>query len=306
MIPTDTLVHVITNSSLSDSTKKQYTSALLALSKCIGHPLYDIILSPKTFNKKITELPSCAVQACTIKAIIAVFKYGELGTTHTTIMQEWRNVLKPYLDGAKEKWDNNIPAARTEEGSMTWKQIIDRYNIISREKPFSLDHVTLAMYTIIPPRRQMDYWKVGIISNVDMKKDAGWTGCLDLSSNPAKLTISQYKTKSTYDVWEKVLPKALDNIIRNHLTQYPNKRFLFETTQGQPYGNRRSFAEANNNVLKRVLKNEKASVNIIRHAAATYVHKNQKMSIVDKRQYAYDMGHNYDTQGHYMLENNQP
>lgn len=299
------LYSVINESTLSPSTKKQYAAALKELGKCTKRDLYDIIMHPETYSD-IDINKTCAVKTCTLKAIIALFKYGSLGNTHPQTLEAWRNHLKPYIETAQQKWDNNVPAKRTTDGIMTWKDIVQKYNTVSKKDPFSAGHVTLAMYTVIPPRRQMDYWKLRLVKTDSEKKmilnDTNVTGYLDLTVSPAKLTVTQYKTKSTYSTWNKILPLALDKIIRMHLNANPRKLYLFETSLNQPYGNRRSFAEANNNILKKVLENDKASVNIIRHAAATYVHKSTKMSIVEKRQYAYDMGHNYDTQGHYMLE----
>jgi hypothetical protein len=57
----------------------------------------------------------------------------------------------------------------------------------------------------------------------------------------------------------------------------------------------------NNRVLKRVLGRKEASVNVVRHAASTYVYYHPTMTPLEKKKYALDMGHSMETQSHYVV-----
>lgn len=300
-------IDVIKNAQkLTDDTKAQYISCLRKLLSDINETrIANIISDPDTYIDKLILEKTNGSIVCIFKSIISIFKYSDLHTTHCHIHNKWKDALKPYLQVHNEKWENNIPSDRTIACEVTWKDIIDKYNHISRTKPYSIEHVTLALYTIIPPRRQTDYWKIAIIRNENDREniDKLSTSILDMTLQPSELRVIKYKTHKFYNDWVKILPISLDKILRTYIANNINLKYVFQTREGESYKTHRAFADANNKILKKATGNDKMSVNILRHAAATYVHRHPTMSMKDKRHYAIDMGHNYLTQSHYTLEN---
>lgn len=297
----------IMNAQIENTTKESYIKHLNMWIKV--HPkISDIINCPQTYvpmldKRKLSDSSKAAMH----KAIIALLKHSGIKVSHPEIYHKW---YKDYFDESnsamKKKWEDFVQSPQTLEGAMTWQQIIDKYNIISRTSPNSLEHLTLAMYTIIPPRRQMDYWKTGIIRNEEERQlitnDKTISGYVDLTISPACLTVLSYKTKKKYDIWKKELPPPLERIIRKHIQIIrPNAKYLFERLDGDPYLSHEAFTNRNNRILKKILGNEKASVNVLRHAASTYVFYNTKMTPLEKSRYARDMGHSIETQSHYVV-----
>ena len=211
---------------LSDGTKSEYIRSLKKLLKDFDNSyvhISNIISQPEKFIECIEEGRTESTVYSILKAITALFKYSDMKDTHKEIHLKWKSYLHPYIQRSRDKWDNNIQSNRTKQCEITWPMI----NQISRTNPYSLEHVTIALYTIIPPRRQYDYWKLFIIRNDDDKrimekqKDT-LTGYIDLTIAPCILTILRYKTYKTYKNWTKVLPEPLDKIIRNYLKNNPN------------------------------------------------------------------------------------
>lgn len=299
-------INIITSvQKLSDDTKAQYISCLRKLLIDVNETsLAKIISNPDIYLDKLKHQKTNGSIVCILKSIIAIFKYSDLHTSHCHIHNKWKDALKPYLQAHNERWENNTPSQKTAACEVSWKDIIDKYNKISQTKPYSIEHVTLGLYTIIPPRRQTDYWKIFIVRNEDDKNniDKLCSAIIDLTTQPAELRVMKYKTHKFYKDWVKTLPIPLDKILRTYITNNPQLKYVFQTREGKPYKTHRAFADANNKILKKVTENDNMSVNIIRHAAATYVHRHPTMPMKYKRQYASDMGHNYLTQSHYTIE----
>lgn len=298
-------IDIISNSSLSQSTKNEYINCLRYFIKEQNYKyrISDMIKNPDNIHQIISK-KTTANTVCLSKSCIAIFKYSDLKDKHPEYHKQWKDIIYPYLIEHQQKWENNTPSKRTQNCDVTWKDIIDSYNNISINKPYSIEHMTIGLYTIIAPRRQTDYWKLFIVKKKEDKDNLpnDITGYIDLSEKPGILYVTQYKTKRFYNTWQKQLPDSLSKIIHQYIKNNPHLIYLFENKDGKPYKTNRNFAEANNNILKKVTNNKNMSVNIIRHAAATYVHKHPSIQLKDKRQYALDMGHNYLTQSHYTLE----
>lgn len=290
---------------IEETTKESYMKQLKMLQK-YNPDLGTLLMNPDKYGPLISEGERESTKAALFKVIIALLKHSGLKETNQELYYKW---YKDYFNESnaviKQKWAEYKQAPKTLEGAMTWQEIIDKYNAVSREKSYSLDHVSLGMYTIIPPRRQRDYWKLLLIHNqnekVILETDKSISGYLDLTVSPALLVVMTYKTKKNYDEWRKVLPPPLDKIIRRHLQTRPGAKYLFEKLNGDPFPTHHSFTVKNNNVLKRVLDNKDASVNVLRHAASTWVYYNNKMTPLQKEQYARDMGHSVNTQSHYVM-----
>jgi hypothetical protein len=124
------------------------------------------------------------------------------------------------MDLSKElqhRADNNVPTAATE---LTWEQIIDARQQL---KPGTIEHVTLALYTYIPPRRQQDYWKLQLQLQLSPNSSSSSTtattptGHLDLSATPPTMTITAFKTDDKYPAYTVVLPPTLVQAIKAYL-----------------------------------------------------------------------------------------
>jgi hypothetical protein len=307
----DQYKQVINNSMLADATKKNYTHQIDILTKKLGGvSLCEVINNADKFVPAIKDAyPVDSTRTAVFNVLLSVIKHSNIKQTYPEIFRKWYDDHFKELKGAQNaKFKAFIQSDRTVAAAMPWKDIIARYNELARTVPYSLEHLTLAMYTLIPPRRHQDYWRMVLVrADEDMKRvegDKTVSGYVDLRRKPAMMTVLNYKTKGLYDTFKKELPKVLEVIIRKHLKGREGQQvYLFQKDVHRPFANKNQFATSNNNVLKRALDNPKASVNVIRHAACTYIYE-AKLEPAVKQQYALDMGHSLDMQSHYFVKPN--
>jgi integrase len=127
---------------------------------------------------------------------------------------------------------------------------------------------------------------------------ASFHSFVDLTRNV--ICVLDYKTKTTYDTWEKQLDKNLIQIIKDSITKQP-RNYLFVQADGKPFTNPRSFANFTNRIFKKYL-DKHVSLNAIRHAAAKNNLINPDKSVRELHQYAADMGHSFSTHELYKLK----
>lgn len=238
-----------------------------------------------------------------VKTLIALLKYSGIKKSEPKVYDEWYKYFDQLNKVIAEREDNNLPTAATD---MMWEEILARRSLYAVG---SMEHVTLGMYTFIPPRRQTDYYKLARSRAVfDAEGADECTGWLDL--NARRMRVTQFKTKDIYKDYECDLPAGLVESIKVYLAARDarskkkgqlRQRFLFTKLNGEPYPGISSFTDANNTVLKRALDNPDACVNTIRHAAASYVATSVTMLRGEKKQWATAMGHSLAMQGHYVI-----
>jgi hypothetical protein len=245
-----------------------------------------------------------------VKTLLAVLKYSGIKEAEPGVYGAWFKYFARLNEAMAVREDNNLPTLATD---MTWEEIVGRRAGL---KPGTLEHVTLGLYTCIPPRRQTDYFRMARTRAIYDGDPEGCTGWLDIGAGAGAgagagtMRVTQYKTADQYSDFECELPPELLNSIRLYLAQrdararakgLPRQRFLLTKLNGDPYPGVSSFTDANNNVLKRVLDNPHASVNTIRHAAASYVATSTTMLRGEKKRWAVAMGHSLVMQGHYVI-----
>ena len=238
-----------------------------------------------------------------VKTLIALMKYCGIKENEPQVYGAWYKYFDQLNKVMAEREDNNLPTDATD---MMWEEIVARRDLF---KSGSVEHVTLGLYTYIPPRRQTDYFRLARSKAIyDCKPDEN-TGWLD--TDVGRLKVTQFKTRDIYSDFECDIPAPLLASIKLFLKdrdargkakgQQRKQQFLFTKLNGEPYPSVSSFTDANNNVLKRTLGNEHACVNTIRHAAASHVATSTTMLRGEKKRWALAMGHSLAMQGHYVI-----
>lgn len=316
----DDYVQLIMNvGTLKDSTKRPYVANLKTISKYVGGvPLsavladadryYGVIRDAAMKQPRYAEARSPHGSLSTVKTLIktllSVLKYS-CGTAGTPVRPDayarWQKIFAELGSEIDRLADNN--AATTTY--MDWGAALERERILRREAYGSLEHATLALYTLIPPRRQHDYWKLATDPGTD---SAEATGVLNLRARPATIFIRAFKNVDTHDVYSAELPEELAAVLKTYIASKAGRasHYLFTKMNGDPYGSLNSFTDANNTVLKRALANPHASVNTLRHACATYVNTNPHMLREEKKRYADAMSHSFAQQQLYVVATPSP
>jgi hypothetical protein len=234
-----------------------------------------------------------------LKTVVSVLKYSGIKATHPDVHSRWFHYVGVVGRDLKDLKDLNMAIQY-----MEWDDVLARLKWLSKKSYGSIEHVTLAMYTLIPPRRCYDYWKLATDPQYD---GDGCTGVMDLNIEPATITIKSSKEPDERrGVYTAELPDELGNIIRAYLGKKAAKKttkyngMLFSKINGHPYGVPTAFAESNNRVIKRALCNPTASVNTLRGSFATHVNRSPDLSHEQRRAIADAMAHSLTSQKTYV------
>lgn len=310
------LIAVLANAPLKSTTLKPYLANLNTIIRhCKNASLLQVIHDARTFfpmlesgvnavhmakaskasPDKTVHGPEGTVRTL-IKTLLALMKYAGIKEMQPTYYMAWYSYFIDMSRILNKRADNNVPISATE---MTWKDITSRLTSL---EPGTLEHVTLALYTVIPPRRQQDYWKMLLKPPLSSSND-DMTGYFDFSLPEPTMTVNAYKTSDKYDTYVTNIPPELVHTIQKYVaSQKMYSPYLFsKRNSGAAYSTLSSFTDANNKVIKRVLNNSFVSVNSIRHAAATYVATDPHMTRGTKKWWARAMGHSLAMQGQYVI-----
>jgi hypothetical protein len=304
---------------LKDATKRPYLSALNTIKRYAGGDtlLRDIFLDADKyyamirtdalanarFGKERSPNGPYTSLKTLLKTVLSVLKYSGVKMSNPDVYNRWNHYFGVVSKELEVLDDNNVVTTLY----MDWGDVLARLELLSVDSYASLEHVTLAMYTLIPPRRQHDYWKLATDPVYD---GDGCTGVLNLNVKPATMQIRAFKNVERHDIYNTALPDELVQIIRAYLAKkkpvniFPkrtNHGTLFAKQNGEPYGSLSSFTDANNNVLKRALDNPNASVTTLRHSCATHVNMNPHMLREEKRAIATAMSHSFECQQMYVV-----
>jgi len=260
---------------ISQSTKKNYIGIIKKLEEYCNNDFDQIIQNPEKFHDVIIQNctknkrnsnKSSGASTCReyINAIKAGIKYSKFD--NKKIEETWKN----HYQNLKIKVEQERNEKRKHEGNLSWKSIMEKLYELENKQYASLEHVTLALYTLIPPRRQLDYWKLYVQNDENDTLPEHYTGIIKPNGI---IEVYQYKTAKTHGVFNKQLPEELLKIIKEYMkikgspsgfliTQKDNKDKTYNTVD--------TFTDANNNVLKKIFNNREISVNTIRHAASTF------------------------------------
>lgn len=303
--------------SLSEGSVRAYSSQIKRIKRIVeqarkhkdGVSMCQIIGNPKVYIPILERETKESERLQLVKTILAVMKHAgvkEYDCQHSTsYYQQWYDVFEPLNKQFTEQRESNEPTERQKLALLDWKKdVIPLYDQLSKTSYGSTEHILLAMYTLMPPRRQVDYHKVQVLDSNEtvegvLDLDSSLSGVLDLSKK--HITIVQGKTISTYDVWTKELPNDLIRAIKASLRKQPRKYLLVRVSDGQPFVTPSAFTKYHNDVLKRLFKNPYVSLNSLRHAFASHIHQQPMTSLYQLKQISRDMGHSVETNMSYVL-----
>lgn len=278
---------------VAHSTRLRYAQALQKIRSVCGKKLREVISDPHSVQKLKHGIPNLNTYHTTLTALLATIRswpqlparlkhavntvwYPELSRTAKTLRQH-HHVMTP----------------RQEQANVAWSTVRKKLNDLKNTEYASRDHLLLAMYALLPPRRQMDYARIHVVSSestssqrASIKSSAD--AYLDTTAEPYIIHVRKFKTCNSLKPWTKRLPSELCDIIFTSLRRNP-RTYLFEASNGCPYPDANAFAQMSNRSLKRLFNGRPVTVNSLRHAYATHVHTAlRKADIV---RIAYDMGH---------------
>jgi len=148
------------------------------------------------------------------------------------------------------------------------------------------DFITLALYTLIPVRRLMDYCEFKV-RNVNTATDN--------FMQRGQFVFHKYKTAKVYGEQTVKLPIRLKNLVQKWMSMTTNDWLLFNPSTNEPLTN----VQLNQRLHRIFGKN--VSVNILRHSYLTHQYANIP-ALVEMEKRAHDMGQSVDQALRYIKQ----
>ena len=207
---------------ISDSSKKLYTRNLMKLNNDQPITNFNFLKDPKSILNMIKEYKP-TTQRSYIIAICTVLKnskHQELYNKYFEILSNFNNQLKVRTDKSEKQEKNwlsndNIDKISNELKSKVVKKVRNKeeYNIL-------LNYMVLSLYTLHPPRRNIDYSLMKISNN--MSDDM--FNYLDMDKE--QFIFNNYKTQGKYNSVIVPIENELMKVISLYLNNHPEKSKL--------------------------------------------------------------------------------
>lgn len=277
--------------------------------KEIYHP--KLIKAIEEEYEEATDYDLKMVQLQILKALLAVMKHASIKEHHHELYESWYAEFEPLNKLFIQQRESNEPTEKQLSAMLDWEQdVIPKWMHLHKYTYASHDHLLLSMYVLLPPRRQVDYYKVRILQPTETfetavkQHDTSLSGYIDLQTK--QIMIVQGKTVQSYAEWVKDLPTDLMRILRASIRKYPRDYLFLRPSDNLPFSSATTFTKYNNQRLKEIFENSNISVNSLRHAFATFVHACPMKSLASLKEVSKDMGHSVLTNMSYVLKRSKP
>jgi integrase len=253
--------------------------------------LRDIVVHDGAIRRIQTLFTNAATLHTTLIAFLSVVRL-EGGADKQVLQRVWYPALSEVAKKLREQRASHTMTPRQKQVHVTWEQVTDAFQNLSKTRYGKRDHLLLAMYYLLPPRRQMDYTNVKLVTEAQDDTQSH----INMGAAKPYIRVVKFKTAKFMDPWQKPLPTALLRILRASLRSEP-RRYLFTQSDGSPYNCVNSFTKHTNRTLKNIF-HKAVTINTLRHAFATHIHKT---NVSKQPQVAFDMGHSIDMHKAYVL-----
>jgi len=221
------LDEVFKDKKITESSKKLYCSNLKRLNSGLEVKDFKFLANPEKIAEIIKESKpntqrNYYIVICSVLGELKKDnkKYEKLYNTYYKILTELNVTLKDQTaktDTEKENWISQEAIQNKLTSKMEiLKEITKKRKINKEQFDRLLDLIILGLYTLQPPRRNIDYLNMFIINNAYNADDHGTTkNYLDLVSK--NFVLNNYKTAGTYKTQIIPINDELYNIIKLYI-----------------------------------------------------------------------------------------
>lgn len=202
--------------SVAASSYKQY----LGIYKKLNLDSPDDLKDTDKLMKDITSKKTPNTQKNYVAAVVKLMRVAEMDEKH----------IKPFFDKMTQLIEETKPSPewndKQKDNLMTLEEIEEkRVGLIKGLNTFTtrenydklLNHMILSLYTLIPPRRNMDYYDMEIIKNPSEIEDG--KNYLLWSRKAKQFIFQSYKTAKKYGKQVEPIPEGLMYVIDFYLKQ---------------------------------------------------------------------------------------
>jgi hypothetical protein len=283
------------DASIKEKTKYAYLAHCKRIVSLLSPAtLHDIIFAPKKHAALLrAAVGSPASYKTYLAVLLKLMSISDVRLLHPKTYEAWSKHVVKAKKVTDDAFYSHESSDRQRAAHVDWLDILRRRDALlsqASSSSSSRDYLLMCMVTMLPPRRQLDWARVRVYTQPSDKPDRN-SNYIVLHGPKPHVSLVEYKTSRFYGRWAALLPVELVKVLLASLKAEP-REYLFTTREGQRYDREASFTKWSNSVLKRVLGNDKSSMNTLRHAFASHIRvTHPKMSVRDKMQLARALGH---------------
>lgn len=287
------LVAFLRKTELSDITKQNYVERVRQLEKILAKPMFTIIKDAAASIKQIQEFYKVNTSLKSyLSVILSIFRHVPgLKEQLPKQFEAWSEAFKAADKSVEDRYKQNAPTKRQEEGYLPWEEIVAMRKELQRG---SQERLLVAMYTLIYPLRA-DFNKVRLYTTVPKDHDANY---IHMRKTGCKMFLNEYKTFAKHGTFEKELPAALCEEIHDSLTAEP-RDYLFVNRKGKPYENSKAYIKFANHTFNTIFERP-LTISLLRHSFISSLDFNV-MTVAEKEAIAGEMLHTTRLQDQYRL-----
>lgn len=272
-------------SKLSDGSLRTYASILTNLFKKLQNDKpFDVEYFSKNYKDVLTNLKTTEAQKrkTTLSALVVITdedspawkQYRELMMADSEAVKK-QDKKQEMTEKQKDNWVDMDDISKKREGlKKEVSPLFKKQNPTSDDLQKIQNYIILCLYTMIPPRRLLDYTSFKI-KNIDKQKDN--------FMEKDKFVFNQFKTAKFEGQQQVTIPTALKTIIQKWIKINPTDFLLFDT-QNKPLNS----PKLNQRLYK--IFDKKISSNMLRHIKVSDELKNVP-ALEKLEELAHDMGH---------------
>jgi hypothetical protein len=280
---------------ISESSRKTYSCNIRRAVRVANvNTIHDLLMNPEAHVQHmiVTETNLNTLISIFI-AIITYMRVSGLKLSHMALYNVWYRHMMEARKKRNELLMNNVPTERQGRTQYPWDAILEKRDQVAKEHgKGSLEHLLLSMFTMVPPRRQWDYYKMRVYIDKDEEPLLDHTHFhLDSRRHGAYMFVNEFKNaKFMGSFFNKEIPERLVKTIRASLKRWP-REYLFAKDDGRPFVSVNAFTKFSNGILKVIFDNKDMTVNALRHAHATWTNDKPGVTYAERYRNAIKMGH---------------
>lgn len=278
------------NAHVKQGTQNIYLNSMKVIKKLTKETtIYSVLMDPDKNGKMLNDSNlNENTHKTYLTTILGFFKHTDLKGTHHHLFRKWYTWFLEAKEKIQQREQNREPTERMMKAYIEWEKIVKS---IKGMPTGNLDYLLMCMICMLPPRRQHDWYQVRVYTDPLFKPKPDHNFIHLTWDKPYHIHLTDYKTASSYGIWYRTLPANLHAVIKASIVANP-REYLFIDATGKPFKQIQTFTTWSNRIIKRVLKNDKASMNMLRHSFAHYIQKiNPNMTGKERAYIAKDMGH---------------
>ena len=175
-----------------------------------------------------------------IVSVLSLFKditkYDKLYQEYTKIMLDENKKVNDESDGTKTDSQNENWVDKSDVDKVI-NSLRERVNAIAEKKEIGsnqfnviIDFLVLSLYTLIPPRRNLDFQEMFICKNAGTDQEKNYLE-VNLKGEPYKMVFNKFKTSKSAGTQEVVVPDELKRIINIYLKFRPDYQEVKKTKE---------------------------------------------------------------------------